>query len=338
VRLVAAPDKMRGSLDAPAFAAAIAAGARPLGFEVDEIALSDGGEGFASCFPGRTIELEATGPLGDPVMAGLRLLDDGTAVIESASAAGRSLLADPRGDEPLEASTAGVGELVLAAVGAGATRVLVGCGGTATTDGGRGARLAIEAAGGLGGATLLVATDVVTCFADAARVFAPQKGASPAQVVRLAARLEAEAVELEQRYGIDVRPLERGGAGGGLAGGLAALGAQLCSGFELLAEQVGLAKRLRTADVVVTGEGALDATTLEGKTVSSLLRLVPPEATCIVIAGRIDQAAGRALGTLVGREVDLVDLSQHFGEEASLHQTASLVEQSTREVLERLGR
>src|SRR5690606_33658539 len=153
--------------------------------------------------------------------------------------------------DPIGATTAGTGELVAEAVEAGARRVIVTLGGSATTDGGYGALEALEPVQRLRGVRLEVACDVRTRFLDAAAVFAPQKGATPAQVKLLQGRLHRLAQVYRERFGVDVTELEGGGAAGGLAGGLAAVGAELRGGFDLVAEELDLAERLVDADLVV---------------------------------------------------------------------------------------
>jgi glycerate kinase len=206
-------------------------------------------------------------PLGRTVQAAFGLSGDGaTGVIEMAAASGLGLVAGGERD-PVAASTYGTGELVIAAVAAGASAILVGAGGSATTDGGAGAIRAIREGGGLGRARLTVLCDVRTPFEDAARVFGPQKGASPDQVRRLTARLHALARGLPR----DPRGVPMTGAAGGLAGGLwAAFGAELVAGAPFVLDAVGFDGRMRAARAVVTGEGRLDQQSLAGKLVSEV--------------------------------------------------------------------
>jgi glycerate kinase len=195
------------------------------------------------------------------------LCADGTAIVEMARASGL-VLVEGRND-PLAATTRGTGELIATAVREGARRVIVGVGGSATTDGGLGA---LEALGwSIVGTEVIVACDVATPFLDAARIYGPQKGAGAAQVALLARRLEALADELEARTGVDVRAIEGGGAAGGLAGGLAAIGARVEPGFEVVARAVGLDLAIEGADLVLTGEGRLDATSFAGKVVGEVV-------------------------------------------------------------------
>ena len=230
--MVIAPDKWRGSATAAEIAAAIAAVATQAGWGSDVAPVSDGGDGFSAVLGGRAHPHRVHDPLGTLVDAAWYLLDDGeTATVEMALASGLALVGGPDGNDPIGASTAGTGELIAAAVKAGATQILIGMGGSATTDGGWGALGALEPHSRLHGIHLQVGYDVTTTFVDAAAVFSPQKGASPTQAQLLTRRLERLAQLYEERFGVDVRDLEGSGAAGGLAGGLAALGATLTRGL-----------------------------------------------------------------------------------------------------------
>src|SRR5271166_5060304 len=263
--LVAAPDKFRGTATASQVAAAAARGARRSGWSASQVPLSDGGDGLLEAVAGEARHDEVTGPLGEPVVAEWRLvrsegggLDGPTAVIEMARASGLAVTGGRRYNRAVEASTIGTGQLVLLAISHGAARVVVGCGGSATTDGGAGALQAIGSREALRGVDLVVACDVRTSFLDAAKLFAPQKGASAEQVAELTTRLERLAERYRTEWGVDVTQLPGSGAAGGLAGGLAALGARIVPGFDYVADLVGLDGQLATADVVMTGEGFLD--------------------------------------------------------------------------------
>jgi len=332
LEVLAAPDKMRGTLSAVAFAAAIARGARSAGASCTQLPISDGGEGFADLFGGQRIELTVEGPLGDPVLAGF-FLRGNTAFIAMADAAGRSLLAHPTGDEPMRASTRGVGDLLLGAAAAGAQRIIVGCGGSATTDGGAGCVEVVEEHGGLGAIELIGATDVTTTFIDAARVFAPQKGATPDQVAVLTERLRSLAASWRTARGVDVTAIARTGAAGGFGGGLVLLGGRLESGFDVVAEELGLAASLERCDLLVTGEGRLDATTLEGKSIASLLGLAPAGSRALVIAGEVTDGAGAHLDPGGRLDLEVCDLTERFGGDAARERTAELVELVVAEVV-----
>jgi glycerate kinase len=214
-------------------------------------------------------------PLGRPVEAAFTLVGDGaTAVVDTAAASGLPPVAGDAGavgaPSPRDAeaaSTYGTGELIAAAVAAGARYVLLAAGGSATTDGGVGAIEALRERGGLGEASLTVLCDVRTGFEDAARVFGPQKGADQAAVARLTKRLERVAAGLPR----DPRGVPMSGAAGGLSGGLwAAFDAELRSGAEFVLDMLGFDRRLHACDAAIGGEGRVDAQSLEGKVVGRI--------------------------------------------------------------------
>ena len=329
MRVVAALDKFRGTATAAEACAAVGHACWELGLDVDEVPMSDGGEGLLDVLGGANRSTIVTGPLGRPVEAAWRL-DRRTAVIEMARASGLALAGGADGNDPLAATTAGTGELIARAVDQGARRVIVGLGGSATTDGGLGAVEALPSPARLRTVELEVACDVRTRFVDAAAVFAPQKGASPAQVELLRARLEQLAVRYRDQFGVDVIELDCAGAAGGLAGGLAALGGRLVSGFELVAEHVDLDDRVRAADVIVTGEGHLDAQSLDGKVVGGVCELARSAGRpVIVIVGSSDGDAAAELGA--GADVTVVSLIDRFGEHRALTEPRWCIEHAAAE-------
>jgi glycerate kinase len=327
MRLLVAPDKFRGTATAAEIGAAVVDVARRAGWEANWVPLADGGEGTLEALGGPNRTTLVSGPLGDPVEAGWRL-EGRTAVIEMARASGLELVGGAEGNDPIAATTSGTGELISRAVDGGARRVIVTLGGSATTDGGFGAIEALQPLHRLRGVDLVVACDVRTRFLDAAEVFAPQKGASAAQVKLLRRRLERLAQVYEERYGVDVTGCDGAGAAGGLAGGLLALGATLVGGFDLVAEEQGLPELMGAADLVVTGEGYLDEQSFEGKVVGGVLDL----------AGR---AGVPALVVCGQREPDLavaapvVSLVERFGEEAATGETTRCVAEVVGEALAR---
>ncbi len=340
--VMAAPDAFKGTADATTLGAAIAAAALEAAWACDRCPLSDGGEGFADVVaaarPGGTWHVTAvTGPLGAPVHARWWMAD-GEAVLESAAASGLPLAGGAEANDPLRATTRGTGELVMAARRAGARRVLLGVGGSATTDGGRGAVEAIEEAGGLGDTEVVVACDVKVRFLAAARSFGPQKGADPAQVDALERRLGSYAAVLLGRYGVDVLDLVGAGAAGGLAGGLAAIGARLVPGFDVVAESVGLEWRLAGADLVVTGEGRLDATSWDGKVVGGVLGLAARRGVPVVaVVG--STGPGGIDGVPAGAApVAWVVLSERYGSARALADPAGCTREAVAEVLRTLPR
>jgi glycerate kinase len=269
MRVVAAVDKFRGTASAADVAHAIGQACWELGHDCTEIALADGGEGLLDALGGANRTSTVTGPLGTPVEAPWRLHRN-TAIIEMALASGLVLAGGAEGNDPLAATTAGTGELIDHALVAGAKRIIVGLGGSATTDGGLGALRAIKAPIRLRGVELLVACDVTTTFVHAAEVFGPQKGATPAQVRLLTGRLERLADQYVEEFGVDVRVIPGSGAAGGIAGMLAALGGMLVPGFDLVADELGLHDAVDGADLVITGEGHLDKQSFEGKVVGGV--------------------------------------------------------------------
>jgi glycerate kinase len=252
--------------------------------------VADGGEGTLEALmhglDGELLSASVSDPLGRSIEAPFALVAERrVAIVETAAASGLSLV-DVRERDPWAASTAGTGELILAAVEAGARTVYLGVGGSATTDGGVGAVRAIRSGGGLRGARLVVLCDVRTGFEDAARVFGPQKGADGRMVTRLTKRLHSVAERLDR----DPRGVPMTGAAGGLSGGLwAAFGAELVPGAAFVLDALDFDPRMRAARAVVTGEGAIDQQSLAGKVVSEIAtRARQSGVPCYAVVGRRD--------------------------------------------------
>jgi glycerate kinase len=325
MRVVAAPDKFRGTAHASDIAQAIAAAATSAGWECDEVPLADGGEGTLEVLGGGNRTTLVSGPLGDPVRAGWQL-NGRRAVIEMALASGLELVGGAERNDPVAATTYGTGELMAAALDAGVRRIIIGVGGSATTDGGLGALRAIYPLQRLRGVELQVACDVRTKFVEAADLFAGQKGASSAQIALLRRRLERLAQVYLDEHGVDVRDLEGGGAAGGLAGALAAVGAALIDGFDLVADEVGLDDALEGADLVVTGEGFLDAQSFEGKVVGGVAeRAAAAGVPVVVVAGEVYDDAGA--------RIEAISLVDRFGEARARDDPAACVDEVVRERL-----
>ncbi len=347
-----APDKFRGTLSAAEAAAAITRGWRRVrpGDVVEEVPLADGGEGtldaLLAALGGERRSARVSGPLGDPVEAPYGLADapgGPIGVVEMARASGLELVSPARRD-PMRASTRGTGELIREAARAGAREVLVCLGGSATTDGGAGMAQALGVSltdaegrpirpGGIGllelvridasGLDPLVRRLRVQACCDvdnpltgprgAAHVFAPQKGATAEEVLLLDRALGHLAAVVHRDLGVDVRGLPGAGAAGGLGAGLVAfLGARLRPGVELVAEAVGLAERIERADLVITGEGAFDATSLRGKVPAGVLGLarvagVPVAVLCGRAEVEPEGVTVRSLVDLVGEARALED-------------------------------
>lgn len=295
-RLLIAPDAFKGTLSAREVAAAVATGVRGAGGEAEECPVADGGEGtvdvLIDALGGALRTARSRDPLGREIEASWGWIEQSsTALLEMASASGLALV--DQGERDAEAaSSAGTGELLLAARDAGAREAILAIGGTATSDGGRGAREAIERGGGLGTMRVVLACDVHIPFEQAAAVFGPQKGASPAAVDRLTASLHELAATLPR----DPRGLAMTGAGGGLAGMFWALyGAELREGASFVLDALDFDQRLARADAVVVGEGCLDAQTRGGKIAGEIARRAGAAATPVhAVVGSIgDEPAER---------------------------------------------
>jgi glycerate kinase len=299
--VLVAPDSFKGTLRAGQVASAIGAGLERAGLVPPDLCpVADGGEGtleiLLTALGGETAGAAATDPLGRPIpAAGFALVEDGgTAIVEVAEASGlHRVAADER--DAYAASTRGTGELIVAAAAAGAQVILVAAGGSATTDGGAGAIEAIEDAGGLQGASVVVLCDVRTPFELAPARFAPQKGADAKTIKKLERRLEQQA----QRLPKDPRGVPMTGAAGGLSGGLwARFGAALEPGAPFILKALDFDARMRAARAVIVGEGRIDATTLEGKIAGEIAtRARQAGVPCHAIVGTnaIDRFSARIL-------------------------------------------
>ena len=326
MRVVAAPDKLRGTASAPDVAAAIGRAAAAAGWICDEVPMADGGEGTLDALGGPNRISTVTGPLGAPVEAAWRI-EGRTAVIEMARASGLGLVVGgAAGNDPVAASTVGTGELIVEAIDNGATRVIVGLGGSASTDGGLAALRGMPPLGRLKGIDLVVACDSRVTFLDAATVFAAQKGASPAQVKLLRRRLERLTQVYLAEHGVDVLALEGSGAAGGLAGGLAAAGGRLLSGFDLVADEVALDERVDGADLVLTAEGFLDEQSFHGKVVGGVAAMADRLGVRVVaVAGEVFDG--------VGDRIEAVSLVERFGAERARDDTVACIEEVAGDVL-----
>jgi glycerate kinase len=320
--VLVAPDSFKGTYRAAEVAGAIGRGLERAGLMPPDLCpLADGGEGTMEALMlalgGECVTVDVHDPLGRPIRAQYGLVEDGgTAVVECAAASGLHLVAEAERDAEA-ASTYGTGELIAAAVGAGAQVVLLGVGGSATTDGGAGALDAIEEHGGLRGARLVILCDVRTPFERAPAVFGPQKGADPATV----ARLEERNAALAATWPRDPRGVPMTGAAGGLSGGLWAVhGAALEAGASWILDAVDFDARMRASRAVVTGEGKLDEQTLEGKLVGEIgthTRQAGVPLHAIVGTDRLDGFGKRIIDLQVVQEAtDIPELEaagEHLG-------------------------
>lgn len=344
-RVLLAPDKFKGTLTAAEVAAHLETGLRSVlpDLEVGVVPVADGGDGTLAAAEAAGFErvrVRATGPTGVPCWAAYGRRGD-EAVVELAEVSGLARLEED-GLAPLTATSRGTGELIAAALDAGCRRVVVGIGGSASTDGGAGllqglgARIsgprgrALHAGGaalveavsldlselhpGLADAELVVACDVdnpLTGPHGAASVYGPQKGAGADDVHTLDLALSAWADVVAERTGRDLRDQPGAGAAGGVGFALlAVLGARMQPGAGLVAELTGLADAVCSADLVVTGEGSLDEQTLHGKAPAAVASMARDKGVPVVaVAGRValDDARLRAAG--IGAAYALLDVA-----------------------------
>jgi glycerate kinase len=318
--VLVAPDSFKGTYRASEVAGAIGRGLERAGLMPPDLCpVADGGEGTLDALlpqlGGELTGVEVRDPLGRPVRCQFGLVEDGgTAILEMAAASGLGLVAEDERDA-WAASTYGTGELMAAAAQAGAAVILVAVGGSATTDGGAGALEAIEEAGGLGGARIVVLCDVRTPWEAAPRVFGPQKGADAAMVARLERRMD----ELAGRLPRDPRGVPMTGCAGGLSGGLwAAHGAVLEPGAQFVLDALDFDARMRASRAVVTGEGKLDQQTLEGKLVGEIgTRARQSGVPLHAFVGRdaLDPFGKRIIDLQVVRETTTLEEMEAAGEE-----------------------
>lgn len=320
MRVLVAPDKFKGSLTAAEAAEAIGRGLKAAGADPDLLPVADGGEGtleaLVTAVGGTTMGVIARGPLGIPVRAHLGRLEDGTGVVELSQASGLRLV--PEADRnPLRTSTYGTGELIKGALARRPPRLLIAIGGSATVDGGTGLARALgvrflDDQGNEvseGGASLeriaridssnldsrlkdvpmVVASDVWSPLVGpegAARVFGPQKGATPDQIPLLERGLTVLGDRIERDLGVRVLDTPGAGAAGGVGAMLLALGATIRSGAEVVLEAARFPDRLWDCDLVVTGEGRLDESSLAGKAPITVARAAAAAAIpCVALVG-----------------------------------------------------
>ena len=370
MEFVIAPDKFKGTLGASEAADAIGRGVRKV-FPAAALALrplADGGEGTVEALltglGGRASYEKVTGPLGDEAEAAIGWLADGRAAIEVAQASGLVLVPQGRRDA-LRAHSVGVGELIRAVAESGRTRSLVvGIGGSAMTDGGTGAARALgwrflDAAGRdlpLGGEALIdlaridgsavadavrdleivLASDVDNPLLGdegAARVFAPQKGASADQVELLERALTVLARRIKEDVGVDVAGRPGAGAAGGLGAGLMAFcGASLRPGFDLVAEVTGLNEAIRAVDYVITGEGKLDRQSLGGKAPIGVARLAAKSlVVCFAVAGDIPLNDRKKLGE--AGFAGMASVVETVGEQRAFEDPSNAIQATTEKLL-----
>ena len=360
--ILVAPDKFKGTLPAEEAAAAMASGAQRVfpDARIEVQPLADGGEGTVDALlAGVGGEVESTiitGPLGAPIEAHYGLLNDGSIAIEVASATGIARLS-PDQYAPLEATSRGVGDLIAVIIERhpGAP-ILIGIGGTASTDGGTGAAAAlgyrfldargrelppgggslvnlerIDPTGAVRPSGVIGLCDVLNPLLGprgCARVYGPQKGATPEQVAVLEAAMATFAERVQIDLGLDIADLPGSGAGGGLGAGLAAfIEAELRPGSGLIAKTVGLEDQIRGAELVITGEGSLDHQSLEGKVPAGVAKTaLEVGVPCVAIAGRIELPEGELRAAGFARWASTVQVA---GRDRAVAEPAAAVEEAT---------
>lgn len=329
MQVLAAVDKFRGTASAAQVASAIGHACWELGVDCIESPIADGGEGTLDALGGPNRTSRVTDPLGNPVEAQWRLAGD-TAVIEMARASGLLLVGGPKKNDVIAASTIGTGQLIDTALNDGAKRIIVCVGGSATIDGGLGAIRAITTPARLRGTEFVVACDVRTLFRDAAKLFGAQKGASPVQIEFLTGRLEQLQQSYLREYGVDVSQLVGGGAAGGLAGGLGALGAHLVPGFDVVADEVGLHEQVAQCDLVITGEGYLDNESFDGKVVGGVQQLAQQfNKPVVVICGGADSDTEERINSF--------SLIANFGVQEAFAQPLMCIEKAAATIIRRFN-
>ncbi len=332
MKIIICPDSFKESLSAIEVCDCIERGLKKANckFKIEKIPLADGGEGTVKALVlatgGRSLKCRVKNPLGRRIRAGYGILGDGkTAIIEMAAASGLALVPRKRRN-PLLTTTYGTGEIIGSALNQGCRRIIIGIGGSATVDGGCGMAQALGAklldgAGreiGFGGGEIgkiekidlrfmdkrihrtkfIIASDVKNRLLGpkgAARVYGPQKGATPGMVEKLERGLSHLARVIRKELSVSVENIPGAGAAGGLGAGLYAfLGAKMESGVELVMRMARLEERIRKADTVITGEGQLDRQTLYGKTVMGVIRIAKKHRVPVFcIAGSIMPEARR---------------------------------------------
>jgi glycerate kinase len=322
--VLVAPDSFKGTFSAVEVADAIGRGLRAAGLEPDLCPVADGGEGtmetLLASIGGDVVEVDdVLDPLRRPRRAPFALIEGGRrAIVEMAAASGLGLVAEDERDA-WAATTYGTGQLIRAAAEAGAQEIMVAVGGSATTDGGRGALEALEERGGVGDSVVVVLCDVTTPWERCAEIYGPQKGADPDMVRRLNERLDAYAAELPR----DPRGVAMTGAAGGLSGGLwAGLGAALEPGAPYVLDAVRFDERLRGAAGVIAGEGRIDEQSVMGKIVGEIGdRALAAEVPLYAIVGRnsVPDEAAEKIALRSVREATTLEEIEATAEQVGRH-------------------
>jgi glycerate kinase len=334
LKVLAAFDSFKGTMSAQAIGHKLALALSP--HEVIECPLSDGGEGFLEVVADYSVQVPTVDALGracDGRLGFRKLGVSGSEVIlETAQAIGLTQVGGAAGNDPIRADSIGVALLLEEALKRRPTAILVGCGGSAVTDGGLGFIRRMRQRNLIPcGVPMRVALDVRTRFTQAGIIFAPQKGATPKEVEILTARLVALHAWYRRWYGIDLDQHVGTGAAGGLGGALMAVGAVLSSGFDEVASRVQLSRHISKADLVLTGEGRLDETSFDGKVVGEVLRLAESQGKQVVVM--VGSANSRIVDRVHQRGHRVYVLSELFGNKRSFANPLQLLVELARSVV-----
>ncbi|QUW20972.1 glycerate kinase [Sporosarcina sp. Marseille-Q4063] len=377
MKIVIVPSGFKECLDAEEVALAMERGVRRVNqtIDMDVIPMIDGGEGFAKTIVnikgGELINKKVTGPVGEKIESHFGIfVENGkrTAVIEMAAVSGLKLV--PRNQRnPLKTTTYGVGELIIAALDLGIDNILIGCGDSGTSDGGAGMAQALgvhffdkerQIVDIDGGEDLMKVDSIVTTHIDrrlhdvsinvacnwknilcgeegVARIFGPQKGASPKQVEQLSSALEHYAALIQETLGIDVRSLPGSGASGGLGAGLIAFtGAMLHPRFDIIMDYISIEEKISTADIVFTAEGSLDFQTPNGKIPAEVARIAKKNnIPVIAITGTIGKGAD--LNYHAGIDAYCSIIQKPTSLEEAIQNAPKWIEESTESVLRQVS-
>lgn len=355
MRILCAPDSFKETINAADAAEAMALGVRDAGCVTDVCPIADGGEGsldtMLSAMGGEMRTAVVVGPLGEPLPARYGIARGGIGIIELAEASGLALV-PKQSRNPMRTTTFGTGQLIKLAADHGCNETLVCIGGSATVDGGTGLAQALGAiffgadgqvitspmtGGDLAALkrveppdiqrlpTIRIACDVTNPLCGprgAAAVYGPQKGATPEQVQRL----DAGLAHLASLCGVDPETPGFGAAGGAPIGLAALCGGRLERGIALVLDAVGFEQRCRRADLVLTGEGCLDAQSLSGKATLGVARAAAELGVpTIAIVGKVGDGAAECIGAAHGKLRDCVSLSERYGEDRSMREPAALL-------------
>jgi glycerate kinase len=330
-----AMDKFRGTATARQLCESVERVVTRASTLVDVQPMSDGGEGFREAFSGDVEVVDVPGPLGNMVATPITLRDSASgtvAILEVSEVVGRDHLKTPTRAQALNASSAGVGHLILRSIELGATSILIGCGGSATSDGGLGCYEVLHDAGGLP-VPLTAATDVTARFSGLIR-YAKQKGVRQEDLPVIEQRVKEVRARYIAEQSVDVEALDRSGASGGIPGGLAALGAVLMSGLDAVVESVGLQQRIEGSSLVITGEGRFDHGSLEGKVTGGIAALLSADTDLLVVCGSVDAAAAKEFKSRFSNAT-LVSLVDRFDRRTAMTDVFGCVEVVITEELEK---